>query len=136
MRMLSSRMRPCNKSWRIKKRFLHESKESKKKISKKIKIMKPNLQGSSLQPELIMMFNSVLDNFSFDWRAEVLAAEKAYREKTKHGKRNQKTHRRRNDKPRKSTYVWEEISSGNTGKAFWRSYETSPMQPWPIMSTG
>lgn len=40
------------------------------------------------------------------------------------------------NKTSKPAYVWEENSSGNDTKAFWRSYETPPVQPWPVMAIG
>lgn len=39
------------------------------------------------------------------------------------------------DKPSKLAHIWEEISSGNNLKAFWRSYEMPLVQPWPIKTT-
>lgn len=40
------------------------------------------------------------------------------------------------NKTSKPAYVWEENSSDNDTKAFWRSYEMPPVQPWPVMAIG
>lgn len=41
----------------------------------------------------------------------------------------------KNDKPTKPTDVWEESSSGNNPKAFWRSY-CYAAEPWPARPAG
>lgn len=41
----------------------------------------------------------------------------------------------KNDRPTKPTDVWEESSSGNNPKAFWRSYSYA-VEPWPVRPTG
>lgn len=40
------------------------------------------------------------------------------------------------DKPSKPTHVWEKSSIENNTKAFWESYEMTPVQPWPVTATG